>query len=165
MLGGMNEPAIRDPLETEIPQLAKLWHDSWHDAHDGLVPAELCRIRTLESFSERIVHRLHDLRTSGPFGAPDGLCIVDGDELDQIFVAQRARGTGVAARLMADAEMRMIASGVETAWLACAVGNMRAARFYEKSGWHRAATQTVELKGAGGGFPLEVWRYEKRLAG
>ncbi|MFZ2101330.1 MAG: GNAT family N-acetyltransferase [Oricola sp.] len=161
----MNEPAIRDPLENEMPKLAKLWHDSWHEAHDDLVPVALCRIRTLESFSERISHRFHDLRASGPLGAPDGFCIIDGDELDQLFVAPQARGTGVAARLMADAEMRMNAKGVEIAWLACAIGNMRAARFYEKCGWQLARTQTVELKGAGGGFPLEIWRYEKRLAG
>lgn len=161
----MHEMTVRDPHDTKQQQLAELWHQGWHDAHANLVPAELCRLRTLASFSERIAHHFGDTRTSGPPGAPVGLCIIDGDELYQLYVVRRARGTGVAASLMADAENRMIANGVETAWLACAIDNMRAARFYEKSGWHLAGTQIVELKAPGGGFPLEIWRYEKRLAG
>jgi ribosomal protein S18 acetylase RimI-like enzyme len=40
----------------------------------------------------------------------------------------------VAAALIADAEAMLAEHGVEMAWLACAVGNNRAARFYEKSG-------------------------------
>jgi hypothetical protein len=54
------------------------------------------------------------------------------------------------------------ARGVETAWLACAVGNHRAARFYEKSG-RRLAGTVVDPATPSGPFPPEVWRYEKRL--
>jgi hypothetical protein len=49
------------------------------------------------------------------------------------------------------------------AWLACAIGNARAARFYEKSGWAMARVETVPTETSEGLFPLEVWRYEKRL--
>ncbi|MDZ5695843.1 GNAT family N-acetyltransferase [Chelativorans sp. M5D2P16] len=75
-----------------------------------------------------------------------------------------ARGSGVAAALIADAEARLAGSGVETAWLACAIGNERAARFYEKSGWRLAGTVVNQAETSTGPFPLEVWRYEKRLA-
>jgi ribosomal protein S18 acetylase RimI-like enzyme len=78
-------------------------------------------------------------------------------------VSARARGSGVAAALVADAEARLGASGVGTAWLACAIGNERAARFYEKCGWHRAGTVVEYLEIPNGTFPLEVWRYEKSL--
>ena len=64
---------------------------------------------------------------------------------------------------MADAEARLIRSGVETAWLACAIGNERAARFYEKSGWRRVGTMINDCETATGTFPLNVWRYEKSL--
>ena len=64
---------------------------------------------------------------------------------------------------MADAEARLAERGVETAWLACAIGNERAARFYEKSGWRRAGIMVNHADTAEGPFPLEVWRYEKRL--
>lgn len=48
-------------------------------------------------------------------------------------------------------------------WLACAIGNDRAARFYEKNGWRRAGTIINEADTERGPFPLEVWRYEKPL--
>jgi GNAT superfamily N-acetyltransferase len=86
------------------------------------------------------------------------------DELYQFYVASEARGTGVAAALMADAEAQLAARGIETAWLACAVGNARAARFYEKSGWNLARTMISHLDTVDGPFDLEIWRYEKLLA-
>ena len=64
---------------------------------------------------------------------------------------------------MSDAEAQLAARGIAKPWLACAVGNVRAARFYEKSGWRRAAVVTVESETSDGPFPLEVWRYEKEL--
>lgn len=64
---------------------------------------------------------------------------------------------------MTDAEAHLGESGVHTAWLACAVGNARAARFYEKCGWLRTGTVTDQLEITNGTFALEVWRYEKRL--
>jgi ribosomal protein S18 acetylase RimI-like enzyme len=78
-------------------------------------------------------------------------------------VSARARGSGAAAALMADAEARLSAAGVETAWLACAVGNARAERFYEKCGWRRAGTMIYQSETPNGVFPVEVWRYEKLL--
>ena len=50
-----------------------------------------------------------------------------------------------------------------TVWLDCSVGNDRAARFYEKCGWHRARVETVQVEVADGTKPVEVWRYEKTL--
>ncbi|MGH7564570.1 MAG: GNAT family N-acetyltransferase [Gemmatimonadota bacterium] len=81
----------------------------------------------------------------------------------QLFVSTQARGTGVAAALVADAEARLSERGVETAWLACAIGNERAARFYKKCGWRRVGTMVSRLETPEGEFPLEVWRYEKSL--
>ena len=77
--------------------------------------------------------------------------------------ASHARGSGIAAVLMADAEARLAASGVRSPWLACAIGNDRAARFYEKCGWIRTGTVTDDVAVPGGTFALEVWRYEKAL--
>ena len=50
------------------------------------------------------------------------------------------------------------------AWLACAIGNDRAARFYEKCGWTRMGTMINEAETSRGPFSLEVWRYEKQLS-
>jgi ribosomal protein S18 acetylase RimI-like enzyme len=106
---------------------------------------------------------LPNVRVAGAPGEPVGFCVVKGDELYQIFVAAKARGTGVAAALMADGESQLAQSGVETAWLACAIGNERAARFYEKCGWRRNGTMSNEAETSEGTFLLQVWRYEKVL--
>ena len=154
---------VRAATEGEIDQLAKIWYDAWRDAHAQIVPPELTRVRTLESFRKRLQALVSDIRVVGPPRAPSGFCIVKGDELYQLFVAAPARGSGVSATLMADAESRLAESGVETAWLSCAIGNERAARFYEKCGWRRSGTMVSELETDDGHFSLEVWRYEKSL--
>jgi GNAT superfamily N-acetyltransferase len=154
---------VRAAERTELDQTAKLWYDAWQDAHASIVPAELTRLRTLESFKQRLEAAFFDLRVVGPTGAPVGLCVIKGDELYQLFVSALSRGAGVAAALIADAEARLSARGVETAWLACAIGNDRAARFYEKCGWHRTGVVVSQLETPNGNFALEVWRYEKPL--
>ena len=154
---------VRFAMESEINRLARLWFDGWQDAHADLVPPELVRLRTLESFRDRLLVALPEIRVAGVPHAPLGFCIVKDDELYQLFVAAEARGSGVAAALIADAESRLSASGVRTAWLACAIGNERAARFYEKCGWRRVGTMINYAETLEGPFPLEVWRYEKSL--
>jgi GNAT superfamily N-acetyltransferase len=104
------------------------------------------------------------VRVVGPPGAPVGFTIIKGDELYQLYVSAPSRGSGVAAALVADAEARLAARGVKTAWLACAIGNHRAARFYEKQGWRRVGTMINELDASAGHLSLEVWRYEKLLS-
>ena len=151
-----------DPSETGA--LARLWYDGWQDAHATILPPALARARTRESFAERMAAALADVRVIGPQGTPLGFAMLKGDELNQFYVASEARGAGIAAALMADAETQLSARGVETAWLACAIGNARAARFYEKSGWHLAKTVVNRLDTVDGPFDLEIWRYEKHLA-
>jgi ribosomal protein S18 acetylase RimI-like enzyme len=155
---------VRSADPAEVDHLASIWYDGWQDGHQGLLPPELARRRTLDSFRERLRASLSDLRVIGaPAPAPAiGFCLVRGDELCQLYVSAESRGTGAAAILTADAESRMRDAGVETAWLACAVGNNRAARFYEKHGWTRAGLMSHEPDDSGG-ITFEVWRYEKRL--
>ena len=155
---------VRAAEEDEIDRLARIWYDGWIDAHLQIVPAELARVRTPESFGPRLRALLKDVRVGGPPGAPVGFSIVKGDELYQLYVSSEARGSGVAAALIADAEARLANAGYETIWLACAIGNDRAARFYEKSGWRRMGTMINHLETSDGNFDLEVWRYEKSLS-
>ena len=155
--------AVRSAIPSDIPYLARLWHDGWQDAHAAILPAELARLRTLESFAERLTQRLDDVRVIGSTGAPAGFCMLKDDELYQLFVAPEARGAGVAAVLMDDAEARLAARGHATAWLACAIGNERAARFYRKHGWTYTGPFVNRLDTSAGPFDLEVWRYEKHL--
>ena len=154
---------VRDAIERELDRLASIWFDGWHESHSRIVPAELSRVRTVENFRARLQKHLPRVRVVGPVGSPTGFAIVKRDELYQLFVAPAARGTGAAAALVADAERQLSQSGFATAWLACAIGNDRAARFYEKCGWRRTGTMINQVETSGGLFALEVWRYEKSL--
>ena len=153
---------VRTAEAVELDRLAWIWFNGWQDAHAAIVPAELTHRRTLDSFRERLPPLLSDTRVVGAPGDPLGFAIIKADELYQLYVSAQSRGSGVAAALMADAEKRLAAAGVGTAWLACAIGNDRAARFYEKQGWRRSGIATSQLETDAGVFPLEVWKYERR---
>jgi GNAT superfamily N-acetyltransferase len=155
---------VRRAEPSEIGALARIWHDGWHDAHAVLMPEALVRVRTPENFEERMTAGIGTVWAIGARGAPLGFYVLNGDELDLLFVKAESRGKGVAAALIANAERRLRAGGTETAWLACVIGNARAVGFYEKSGWHRINSAVERSRSAAGEFDVNVWRYEKRLA-
>lgn len=154
---------VRDAAESDLDALAKLWFDGWQDAHASILPAEVAKDRTLARFRERLVAALPDTRALIACDVPAGLAMLKDDELYQFYVAASARGTGAAARLMDDVLAQFSARGVAVAWLACAIGNDRAARFYTKIGWHCVGEMTNELTINGSPYPLQVWRYEKAI--
>jgi GNAT superfamily N-acetyltransferase len=160
---GNDGMTIRAAEAAELDALARLWYDAWHETHAPVLPADLTKLRTLESFRDRLHHGLADIRVVGPSGAPIGFCWIRDAELYQLFLSPAARGAGVAAGLVADAEARLRANGVVTAHLGCAIGNDRAARFYEKHGWRRVGTVVEPVDTSSGPYPLAVWRYEKSL--
>lgn len=155
--------AVRDASPADIEPLAALWFDGWQEAHAAILPEELKRDRTPERFAERLAAALSDVRVAGAPGDPRGFHMLKGGELNQLYVSARARGAGVASALIADAERQLAARGFTTAWLDCAIGNLRAARFYEKSGWHRTGEVVSNLTTPEGVVSIRVWRYEKPL--
>lgn len=156
---------IRALSPADFEPLTTLWHEGWQDAHARLLPAELARHRTREAFAQRLHKHAGRVRVAGAIGAPHGFHIVDGDELYQLYVAREARGTDLAPALLADAEACIRAGGHGRAWLACAIGNERAAHFYDKHGWQLVGAVTIHPATPVGPFPLEVWRFEKALGG
>lgn len=149
--------------DADIARIAQIWHAGWHDAHSDVVPSALTRLRTLDSFLERTRDKLPVTRVVKIDDEVQGFCMTQGDELYQIYVAPAARGSGAAQGLVADAEAEIAQNGHCLAWLACAQGNARAMRFYEKCGWRNAGAETVDLDTSEGAFPLTVWRYERAL--
>ena len=159
----MTDWPVRPVKPSEADALARMWHDTWHETHAPIVPAELVALRTMGSFRERTEAALPRMRCAGPKGAPLGLCLVTGNELDQIYVAREGRGTGLARRLMEDGCARIAAAGHRTAWLICAEGNGRAAAFYRHLGWRESGEVTGHVEAEGGRFALPCIRFERDL--
>jgi len=155
--------SIRPAQESDLEQLAHIWLNGWRDAHLAIVPAALARLRTLENFRDRLNAALPAVRVAVLDGAPAGFVMLKPGEVYQFYVAAEARGSGLAATLMADAEAQLFEQGNSVAWLSCAIRNDRAARFYEKCGWRRVGTMIDHAETSEGPFALETWRYEKTL--
>lgn len=154
---------LRSANTDDIERLAEIWHHGWQDTHAPLLPEELARYRTLENFRQLLTAHLPEVMIAEDDGVIIGLCITKADELFQLYTTAEVRGSGVGAQLLNDGEKRIAADGHDVAWLACAIGNDRAARFYEKHGWTLARTFVAQVPITDGTFPLEIWRFEKRI--
>lgn len=118
--------------------IAALWHRGWLDGHAGHVPEALHQHRRFADFRRRVPPRLSATTVATLGEHIVGFVTVREDEVEQLYVAGPARGTGVADALLKAGE-RVVAERFDTAWLAVAVGNTRARRFYARCGWHDAA--------------------------
>ena len=154
---------LRPARPEDMATVADIWHRAWHVAHPRHVPDGLTAGRTLEAFHERTPSRAADTTVAEVDGRIVGFTMVDGDELEQLFVDPDLHGGGVAAPLLAEGERQIAAAGHAVAWLAVVVGNARARRFYEKQGWYDAGDLPYEVTANGERFISPCRRYEKRL--
>jgi GNAT superfamily N-acetyltransferase len=154
---------LRPASPGDVEAIAGVWHEAWGDGHLGNVPEALMPFRGLAHFRERVPPRIPGttVAVSGPRVV--GFVTVRGDEVEEIFVARDARGSGVAAALLRHAE-RAIAARHDLAWLAVVDGNARARRFYERNGWRDAGAFDYAAEIPGGTLPVPSRRYEKRLS-
>lgn len=152
---------LRPATAADIPQLADIWHDGWHEAHAAHVPPALTALRSTDSFITRLGPRIQATTVLMQAGRPQGLCIIEGAELYQLYVAPGARASGGAAALLQDGERRMAATGVTHAHLLCLPENPRARRFYERQGWQLDRIDQASVETLDGPFPLRLAIYEK----
>lgn len=151
---------IRPATGADMPAVAALWHEGWHTGHAGHVPPGLTAARTLAAFHERTPARVADTAVAiGDAGDLLGFVMVVGDEVEQVFVGPDARGTGLAAELLTEAERLVAVSGFPEAWLAVVAGNTRARRFYEKCGWRDEGDLAYEVVAGGARFVSPCRRY------
>ena len=153
---------LRPATAGDVEAIATLWHEGWREAHEGHVPDELVRHRTLAALRRRVGEDLAAIRVAAGEGGIEGFVTVHGDEVEQLYVATEARGTGLAARLLDDAE-EAIAQRHDRAWLAVVAANARARRFYARRGWVDAGPRDYEARTAAGTVTVAVHRYEKQV--
>jgi len=151
---------IRQASPADLPALADLWHQGWHEAHAAHVPGELTALRSRDSLLIRLTTQPVLLTAGNP---PLGLCIPRGNEIYQMYVSPAARGTGAAAALIAAGEQHIRSHGHTTARLEVIPQNHRAIAFYEKCGWQQGWIETVMLDTLAAPFPLDCLIMTKSL--
>jgi GNAT superfamily N-acetyltransferase len=154
---------LRRATPDDAEAVASIWRGGWRDGHLDNVPDELVAARTPESFRTRAAERVGDTVVAVVGGAVAGFVMVVDDEVEQVYVSSRHRGTGVAAALLGEAERRVRTNGYERAWLAVVAGNARARRFYERMGWTDEGAFDYSAASAGTTIPVPCQRYVKRL--
>jgi putative acetyltransferase len=159
----VSTPILRPGTAEDAAPVADLWHESWHLAHAGHVPDGLTAARTLAAFHERTPGRVDVTTVAEVDGRVVGFTILDGAELEQLFVAPDQRGGGVAALLLADAEAKIARAGHRVAWLAVVDGNARARAFYAKHGWVDEGDLPYPVTAGGEEFISPCRRYTKRV--
>ncbi len=133
----MSEPRLRPGTAADAADVARIWETGWREAHVGRVPDELVAVRTPDSFRSRAADRVCDTTIADVDGDIAGFVMVipGSDEVEQVYVAQAHRGSGVAGLLLTEAGRQVAAGGHARAWLAVVIGNARAKGFYERQGW------------------------------
>lgn len=130
---------FREPVAADAAAIARIWWEGWNDGHLGHVPDELVNARTEQSFLDRARQRIETGNIGNIVVVVDdvvgGFAMVVDDEVEQVYVDARHRGTGLAEGLLHEAEQLVRGNGHATAWLAVVEGNARARRFYERNGW------------------------------
>jgi GNAT superfamily N-acetyltransferase len=154
---------LRPATVGDIETIAVIWQLAWRDGHLGHVPDALVEHRQLEDFRLRIPERLDRTTVAMIDARMVGFVTVHEDEIEQVFVSARARGTGVAAALLRHGE-QLIAARFDHAWLAVVAGNARARRFYAREGWSDAGLFQYTVQIPSGTMIVPSHRYEKQLA-
>jgi ribosomal protein S18 acetylase RimI-like enzyme len=154
---------LRPALDADIDAICTIWHNGWRDGHLGHVPAALLRHRRLDDFHVLVAARLDTTTVATIESVVVGFVTLHDDEIEQIYVAASARGSGVANALLAQGET-VIGARSDRAWLAVVAGNARARRFYERNGWCDTGPIVNPAPTAkGASIPVPARRYEKRL--
>lgn len=153
---------LRAATAADADDIARVWHRGWHDGHVGHVPDAILAHRSLDAFRDRVPARIAIATVAMIDARLAGFIMVHDDEVEQIYVAADARGSGIAVALLEHGE-RAIAARFDVAWLAVVEGNVRACRFYARHGWSDAGAIDYQAQIAGGTFAVPSRRYEKRL--
>lgn len=153
---------FRTAKQEDCAAIAAMWHSGWHVGHAEHVPEDLVAVRTRAEFEQRTNTHLGRTTVAEVAGALAGFYMLKEDEVYQFYIGDDFRGTDAAAIQMDHVEAALTG---HLAWLACAVGNARAARFYEKRGWVRQGTFLYTVETTDGPMQVDEWRYQKDLRG
>jgi GNAT superfamily N-acetyltransferase len=155
---------LRPAVEGDAEAIAAIWVPGWREAHEGRVPDALLAHRSPEQLSARVPSMIGGATVAVVDGEVAGFVVVRDDEVEQMYVDERARGTGCAAELLTRAES-LISRRFDRAWLAVVAGNDRAIGFYERRGWRdHGQFDHITWTPDGGTIPVPCRCYEKLVS-
>lgn len=153
----------RPAQKADLRAVADLYHQVWHETHAGFMPAEEAQLRSPAFFVERMERLLLTTLVVERDGLVAGFAAWTDGFLGQLYVERAHRGSGLAVTLLAEAERRMAQQGVATSELHCIMGNDRARRFYERSGWMHSRKAIEFVAGPNGPVEAGFWCMTKAL--
>jgi ribosomal protein S18 acetylase RimI-like enzyme len=144
--------------------LVEIWHAGWHDAHAHLVPPALLAYRSRDHFVVWLAECTDRIDVAQDAERVLGFVSTNRAELVKLYVAPNARGTGLAASLLAHAETILFQQGHRSIELYCTAGNLRAQRFYQRQSWTLTHTSAAPLwlpAGVAGQYVADTHRFGK----
>lgn len=120
---------VRPAVPADIPALAQIATAAYADTFAAILGAAALAAREGAFFRPYFAERIAHMRLAEIDGRAVGFTLIIADHLDMIFVTREARGLGVGAALLIQAE----ADGARS--LECFRDNTRARAFYEARGW------------------------------
>ena len=126
------------------------------------MPADLERERLAGSWRDEVAARVDHTWVAEVGDDVVGFVTVVDDELEDIYVTDASRGTGIATTLLHHAEHVVRDAGFESVWLAVVAGNARARRFYARHGWADDGPFEHTARTASGPITVPAHRYRRR---
>jgi GNAT superfamily N-acetyltransferase len=158
------QPKLRRATSGDHHDIARVFHAFWHETHAHLQPPEVAADRDLAFFEKRVANaRVAPRVARAQDGAILGFAIWNRHWLQSLFLAPVARGTGLASRLLAEAERHIAARGHKRVALVCIVGNDRAHAFYERHGYRVVRYRNAPMKTTRGDVIARGWVMQKSL--
>jgi GNAT superfamily N-acetyltransferase len=133
---------IRDALAGDVPRLVAITLDVYRLTFQPLFPqADLITDFGEARFKPRFANALETIRVAERAGEILGFCLMTQGNIDILFVARGARGSGAGAALLDDAARRGAIK------LECFAANQAARRFYRRHGWIEDAAYERDFAG------------------
>ena len=134
---------IGKPDISDLPAIATLVNDCWHEVYDAYVPRVLCRQRTPDAFIALLRPQLANatiVRKGGKIIAyADHMC----NCVDNLWVKKKYRRRGIGKRLLEMQLKELKLKGMDSVQAGCESFNEPAIGFYDDRGWH-VIDETVE---------------------
>lgn len=162
-MASRDDVTVRPATAEDVASIAPIWHQGWQDAHLGNAPDELIAARTKRSFWTRAEQRVPDATVAEIDGQVAGFVMVVEDEVEQVYLDEKHRGSGIASILLDAAERQIHDDGHGIAWLAVVAGNERARAFYAKRGWVDEGLFAHQAPGPNGPITVPAHRYVKSV--